>query len=358
MIPIDPAENATPFVGTRAIGTVIQLVIGDASIAEVLEAGFNQIVIERSLDQGLTWEEASKVSDRPSIQKDVTSYKWSDRAGSADYKYRVRYFSPRRNEMSDPSPPVAGSGLAIRNILTTTDLLQRYLFGIDITDDSGQTLPNEVLEHYILSAIRNVERWIDVPIMPTVFVERQDYNFRDMQAYQFLLLDYYPVIDVEYFRVKYQSNTTLVEYPREWWRIDADHGHFQLVPSSGNLSNVLMNQDGLVLSSFVQHGYFPQLYEIKYTAGFALGQVPRDIVDVIGMLASMGPLGILGDLIAGAGISNLSLSMDGLSQSVGTTLSAMYSGYGSRVTQYVDQIKQMVPRIRSHYKRVAQMTVV
>lgn len=358
MIPIDPAENAIPFIGSRAIGTVVQLVISDPSVNDVLAASFNRIVIERSTDDGLLWAEASKPSDRPALQSGVSVYKWSDKTGSENFLYRVRYFSPSRNEMSDPGPPVPGGGLAIANILTVQQLISRYLFGIDLTDDNGDRLTDEVFIHYILAAIRNIERWIDIPIIPTSFIERQDYHVQDLKAHLFLMLDYYPVLAIESFRVKYQAQTTLIDYPLEWLRLDRDVGHLQVVPTSGNLSQVLMNQDGLVLSSFVARQYYPSLYEVAYSAGFAEGRVPRDILDVIGMLASLGPLGIFGDLITGAGIGNLSLSMDGFSQSVTTTQSAMYGGYGSRVKQYIDSIKEEVPRIRDHYKRVAGMTVV
>lgn len=357
MIPIDPAENAVPFIGSRAIGTVVQLVISDASVNDVIAASFTRIVIERSVNGVSGWAEVSKPSDRPVLQRDVSTYKWSDKAGSENYYYRVRYFSPTRNELSEPGPPIPGSGLAIMGILTIDQLINRYLFGIDLTNDDGTRFTDEAFTHYIISAIRNLERWIDIPIFPTTFIERHDYHAQDMKAFMLLLLDHYPVIEVEAFRVKYQSQTSLVTYPAEWLRVDYDVGHLQIVPASGNLSQVLMNQNGMVLSSFLSHAYYPHLYEVEYTAGFAEGRIPRDVLDVIGMLASLGPLGIFGDLITGAGIGNLSLSMDGLSQSVTTTQSAMYGGYGSRVKQYMDAVKDSVPRIRDHYKRVAAMVV-
>ena len=78
--------------------------------------------------------------------------------------------------------------------------------------------------------------------------------------------------------------------------------------------------------------------------------MPVNILDLIGMLASFGPLNIFGDLIAVAGIANVSLSIDGLSQSIGTTSSATNAGYGSRIIQYTKQIKDQIPLLRRYYK--------
>lgn len=356
---IDPAENATPFVGSKAIGTVIQISVTDDAINDVIEAGFDRLRVERSTDAGLTFSEITLPSERPALERNVFSYKWADRQGSDSYLYRTRYYDSTRDTVSDAGPPVEGAGLAIRNILTVAELKARYMFGVNLTNDAGDELEDAVFQHYILAAIRSLERWIDVPILPTQYAERHDYYRQDQAAYAFFALDYYPVVSVESFAVKYENTQSLVEYPISWLRIDPDAGHVQLVPGSGNLSEVVIGQSGnLFLSTYyLGRTFFPQLYEVTYTAGFAEGKVPRDIIEVVGMLASMGPFNIFGDLIAGAGIANFSLSMDGLSQSIGTTSSATNSGYGSRILQYEKQIKAQVPRIRAFYKRTGAMAV-
>jgi len=75
------------------------------------------------------------------------------------------------------------------------------------------------------------------------------------------------------------------------------------------------------------------------------------------MFASIGPFNIFGDLIAGAGIATISLSLDGLSQNVGTTSSATNAGFGARIIQYLKQIKEQMPQLRRYYKRVGGMVV-
>ena len=91
--------------------------------------------------------------------------------------------------------------------------------------------------------------------------------------------------------------------------------------------------------------------------GWSVETLPSDLKRVIGYLAAMLPLDIAGDLIAGAGIANFSISMDGLSQSVGTTSSATNSGYGSRVIQFQKELKNMLPALRAKYRKMGLMAI-
>lgn len=353
---ISIAEN-TNF-AVEAKGTVIKVAIVDNDIVDVVASGFDRLVVERSTDGGILWPEVTSASDRPALTADQTSYVWRDTAGADTYLYRIRYLNTSNSDLTEASASIAGAGLAIRNILTVPELKQRYLFGLDLTDDAGNEFPEAAYQHYILTAIRWLEHELDISILPTTCVEKHDYYVRDYNAFSMLQLDLYPVISVEAFRVQYPSGQNVVVWPEEWWRINHAEGHIQIVPTAGTLSELLVGQGGSFLPAIYGGlGYLPQLFEIAYTAGFEEGRIPRNLIDVIGMFASMGPFNIFGDLIAGAGIANTSLSIDGLSQTIGTTSSATNAGYGARITQYSKQIKTQIPTLRSYYKRVARMVV-
>jgi hypothetical protein len=78
--------------------------------------------------------------------------------------------------------------------------------------------------------------------------------------------------------------------------------------------------------------------------------LPPLIRQVIGMMAACSlPLNVAGDLVAGAGIASKSTGIDGLSQSIGTTASAMYSGYSSRISVLKKHVAEMIPLIRAKY---------
>ncbi|MCH9839318.1 hypothetical protein K0U83_26890, partial [bacterium] len=214
-------------------------------------------------------------------------------------------------------------------------------------------LSDDTFTHYILTAIRWFEHQLDIPILPTTFSEFHDYYRSDYDAFFFIQLDNYPVISVEQLKVQYPSGQSVVVFPPEWLRLNQPEGHLQVVPTAGTLSEIMVGAGGSFLPAIYNGmSYLPQLFQVDYTAGFASGKVPRNMVDVIGKFAALGPFDIFGDLIAGAGIATLSLSMDGLSQSVGTTSSATNAGYGARIIQYTKYIKDQIPLLRRYYKGI------
>lgn len=78
--------------------------------------------------------------------------------------------------------------------------------------------------------------------------------------------------------------------------------------------------------------------------------VPADIIDCIAMTAAMLPLDIAGDLIIGAGIASKSISIDGLSTSVGTTSSAENSGYSARIKSFQKRYKETIKAIKRRWR--------
>ena len=351
---IDPVQTATtPAISAGRRGTCIKVSINDTAIADVIECGFTRLLLERSTDGGLTYDEITTPDQRVVLELGATSYSITDRAGASNYLYRTRYIDTKTGECSEASLGIAGAGLAIRGFLSVEELKQRYLFGIDLTDDAGNELPPAVFEHYIAAAIARLEHELDIPILPASFCDFHDYYRGDYHAFNLIKLDNRPLISVEEFRVQYPSGQTVIVFPPEWFRLNKPEGQIQIVPTAGTLSEILVGQGGSFLPA-IYNGldYLPQLFQLDYTAGFESGKVPANLIDIVGKLASMGPFNIFGDLIAGAGIANLSLSLDGLSQTVGTTASATNAGYGARLIQYGKEIKEALPALRRYYQGV------
>lgn len=354
-IPISALEGANPAVASEALGTVIRLTLTDDNIANVVQAGYERLVIERSTNGGLSYVETTNPDERPLLKGDQPVMEFFDRGGDPAYFYRFRYAGTIKGvkTLTQPSEAIEAIGLAIRGVLTVEQLKARYFFGVDITDNAGQPLADAVFQHYILSAIRWFEHQLDIPILPTQFLERHDFYRQDFEAFNFIQLDNYPVITLEEFRVQYPSGQNVIVFPNEWVRLNSAEGQVQIVPTAGTLSEILVGQGGSFLPAIYNGlGYLPQLFEITHIAGFEAGKVPRNIVDLIGKFAALGPFNIFGDLIAGAGIATLSLSLDGLSQSIGTTSSATNAGYGARIIQYTKEIKDQIPLLRRYYKGI------
>jgi len=96
-----------------------------------------------------------------------------------------------------------------------------------------------------------------------------------------------------------------------------------------------------------QYQNAPSLWRVSYKAG--MEEIPEDLVEYIMKRASVGVLQVWGDLIIGAGIANQTISLDGLSQSIGTTQSPEFSGAGARIKNYMDDLKALEKGLKDTY---------
>jgi hypothetical protein len=92
---------------------------------------------------------------------------------------------------------------------------------------------------------------------------------------------------------------------------------------------------------------------ISYTAD----TLPPDIVRAIALKSSLLALNVAGDLIAGAGIAQSSIGVDGLSQSIATTASATNAGYGARVLQFEREYKALLSTLKANYRALNFMAL-
>ena len=90
-IPITAVEGANPGVSAQALGSVIRLILTDDNIATAVDAGYERLVIERSTNGGLSYQESSVPSERPVLKKNAPSMEFFDRRGDPSYFYRCRY---------------------------------------------------------------------------------------------------------------------------------------------------------------------------------------------------------------------------------------------------------------------------
>lgn len=235
--------------------------------------------------------------------------------------------------------------------LTVSDIKTKYLFGLDLTNDDGDEMPDEMFEFYIHGALRWLETEIPGLILcETEITEWHDYHIGDYQAYSFLKLFKFPVQSVSKVGFQFPLQNSINDFNPEWFRIESNAAHVNLLPTAGTFSSLLLSQGGAYLPLLYSGtSYVPHLFRVVYKAGFKSGQIPHNLLNLIGMKAALGPLNVAGDLIAGAGISSKSLSMDGLSQSISTTASATNSGYGARIGQYTKMIKEDLANVKRYY---------
>lgn len=221
-------------------------------------------------------------------------------------------------------------------------LKQEFLFGVVAVDNDGNDLPDSVYHAHINNAVSIVEHLLDIAITPRTYTEEKDYYMTDYFQWGYMQLNNYPLLDVESMEVVYLHDENndpevVLEIPRNWIRVDKETGILRLLPNNKFPSRLAVDSQAAFFPElFRRNGQVPNLWRITYKYGFEEGKVPVLINLAIGLLASLFVLHIAGDLVIGAGIANSSISLDGLSQSIGTTASAENHAYSAKANQYRD----------------------
>lgn len=221
-----------------------------------------------------------------------------------------------------------------------------YLFGIDLSGPEGDPFPEEMLQMFLDAAVSQTESVLDITIKPKTLEETYDYYASDYGNWGFLRLYKCPVKEVLKLSLSYGSNG-YYDIPLDWVRLSKKTGEINLFPSSGSAGGLIIGSSGMLLGMNRFYNYVPHSWQVKYTAG--MDTVPADLLNYIYMLASISVMTVWGDLIIGAGIASQSIGLDGLSQSISTTQSAMFGGASGRCEQYRKDMEILLPALRKKY---------
>lgn len=247
-----------------------------------------------------------------------TGYVVIDRSG-VHYHYSVDFSQVKMSTEAAIVEEVSWSAISVSSVKN------KYLFGIDLSDNEGNPLPEELLVHYLNSAVEYIQNLLDITISETEFIERHDYERNDYQNWGFIQLDHNPVKEVKRLTLMYGDKRS-VEIPLDWIQLNKLTGQITLFPSAGSANSLIIGQTGLLFGFQSQWSYAPSLWEVEYVAGFDENDksLPLGLLtEAVYKRAAMGILNVWGDLIIGAGIASQSVSIDGVSQSIGTTQSAI-----------------------------------
>lgn len=245
-------------------------------------------------------------------------------------------------------------------LLSPTEMFSLYLYGIKIQAGDGTAFSTESMRFYIQAAQQEIENFFNLKLV---------YQFIALEKLTFYRADYwqsFPILFTNYPVNKPISLTgrfnqlEQISYPTQWLtNTQNSYGQYKrrvsIVPTGTAVAtaNAEVILSGLTTQLGSQHFLMiPDYWDLQYITGFKLDQMPMDLINLTGKLASFGPLGIAGDLILGAGIASQSLGVDGLSQSISSISSATNAGYGARLVQYEREIKATIPRIKLVYDEV------
>jgi hypothetical protein len=186
----------------------------------------------------------------------------------------------------------------------------------------------EDVEKEIRRAINTLETMYSFDIMPTQHAEKAEFNRQDYESFGYLKTRARPVQSVEEFAIVPANNIQVYEVPLDW--IETAYlgwGQINIVPL-----NVAVQNGGFIpsqsaggavfLSILAQNNIIPAYWRITYTTGWVNGTVPVIVNELISLQAA---IQILEKLLATyILVTSHSLGIDGLSQSVGQPMIALW----------------------------------
>lgn len=239
----------------------------------------------------------------------------------------------------------------VNNPLSTQDLKDNFLSSIP-TDLKGESISDSTIEFYLQSAKDFLEDYLGLRIGREVITESKDYYLDDWMQWGFINTTY--PVQAAVGLGGFLGTSRQITYPKEWLTTrNTSDGKtyarkFQLIPTGGTLTyentGVLYLGSGFPLLNWWRTNRgIPSYWQLEYITGFPGDKIPADILQALGMIATIPLLGIIGDAYAGRrglgfGVSSKSISLDGLSQSVSSASSAEKGIFAVRIKQYGDTL--------------------
>lgn len=227
--------------------------------------------------------------------------------------------------------------MALTDIITPAWLKARFLAGVPLVDASGTAFPDVLYELQIQSAILEVQDILDIVMDPaTITEEKQDtfYNANGWPNYGPLRLRKRPVRTITALRAAWGQNQ-IIEIPVEWTNKGVDGldftGSLTIIPTPQAIST--LSAYGLPLAF---RDVMPLWWRVDYTAGWAASSdVPADLLNLIGLRASILALLSAADLILGqAGVTSIGGSIDSMNSNTQS------GAYNQRIELYDRMFKQ------------------
>lgn len=318
---------------------------------------FTHFKVYRSTDgETGTYTEITTPLTRPALVSGQVLYLYEDLTGDADYYYKSSYYHNVSGLESSLSDAQQGEGDAALDILSIQELQDIYLYGLDLTDDAGNPLPDTSYQHYIQAAVASLSRQLDIDLIPQTYTDEcHDFYRNDYNQFMFLQVDNAPVISVSSVKMYMPGDVLVREFDSSWIRVQNRSGQINIVPSGTDSGTTYLGAGSWYPVFYKSNRFIPDTFRVTYTAG--LSPIPADVKDTVGKIASFGPLNIAGDLLGGAGIASQSISLDGLSQSFNTTSSSTSAGYGARLLIYQRDLKSTIPDLKRYYKSINTVVI-
>lgn len=258
----------------------------------------------------------------------------------------------------------------------TVDAVKEQLLGINVVDPvTGKTLGDNYYQRAINSAVASIEKKLDIKILPQKKVESKDFYPSDFASHNYIRTRNRPILQVEQFSMRINGQP-VIQYPSGWWKVNSLGGSISLMPTLGAAMPGYGSYGGGYGADYFMGNMYqsapllgvpitnnqtttsPSLFQIGYIAGMLPQardgveedwEMPSDLQFLILKQAAKDVLEQFGRLLIGAGIASRELSIDGISEQITTTQSAMYGGAKADIMQLDEDIKGLMNGLKAKY---------
>lgn len=241
----------------------------------------------------------------------------------------------------------------------TFDYVRRtYLFGIPLKAADGSEMTNSALRGYLDSAVAEIERELQLKLSQQTIEESVDFYYEDWRNWNFVKTTY--PVNKPFLLEGWAGSVRQISYPQNWLssRKSSEGSFFRQIslipagPSDGlNTNNNIVYSGIIPYSGFQGYGTIPNYWRVRYCTGFTKNSIPQDILDATSLLCAIKVMFAVGNVLIGAGVTSKSLSIDGLSQSVG--YNAGQGGvFGSQVVTYQRDYAEKMKNLRRFYRGI------
>lgn len=243
---------------------------------------------------------------------------------------------------------------------------EHYMYGIRVQNpETGKEMDDSFYNHIFEIAIDKAEKSLDISIIPDFQDEQRDYYEQDFNSYMFVHAYKKPILQVENLQLHFNGRP-IYQYPANWWKVEHVDGQIQLYPTA-----LMQVGQGASYSSAISgypylagmmppqgNTYAPQMIRLEYISGMLPRrragvskpwECPPSLEQLVIKYALKEIYQVWGNLIIGAGIANKSLDVDGISETIGTTQSAMYGGASAQIIQIDSDIKELLKALQSYF---------
>lgn len=242
-------------------------------------------------------------------------------------------------------------------VISAQEIRRNYLYGITFNSPFTNVIKfnfsDTDIEFHIRAAQKEMENYLAIKLRRQIYSETLQFDNREWQHWGFIKTNYMVVCPL--LLEGFLNTTKQANYPTEWLSSKKEAGdelyqrQIYIVPAgnTGAITNSVIFAGLLPNLGYINAGQIPNYWKATYTTGFAKNKIPFDVMQGIGELTAISLLLIAGANVLGfPGLQSTSLSIDGLSQNISTSLNS----YGARIKAMQDALLLKLNNMKGTYR--------